>query len=413
MDKKEKLGELSNEEIDVAKSTNLKASSFILGNLEHPNQMPFEGILTWFDAPSDNAPNGSRGRKVVIPSEVGIPALTSLKGMAINYVSGSMNGHNPQNKIGVITDAFAGEPQEDGAVPVYVEGYIYAYDFEDAAIDIKASQSALGFSYETARTLVEDGIWNGEQVAIVRDLGWFTGASVLYKLSAAYTRTSLVASADEETTKEVRTLDKEALIALKEAIKHIDAITDQVMQQYAIPDQDKETASVQAESDAEVSNEPVGDEEAEGDQLKAEAEVTEETEVKAEAEVEVEAEPVVEEEVKSEVEVEEDVKAEEEVQEESPVEGVEVKASAELEALKVELAEAKKELAEIKASTDLQASKRKSIAHPQTLLSKFELDEKDEATQLLASIDNKEELSVEERLALKFAVRDQQRKSNK
>lgn len=388
MDKEKQLGEISNDNLDVAKSTNLKASSFSLGDLEHPNQMPFSGILTWFDAPSDNPPNGSRGRNVVIPKEVGIPALSSLKGMAINYVSGSMDGHNPQQKIGVITDAHVGEPVEDGSLPVYVDGYIYAYDFEDVAVNIKASQSVLGFSYETAKTIIEDGVWNGEQVAMVKQLGWFTGASVLYKMSAAYQTTSLVASADENTEKEVDIVDMEQFEQLMQAINGLREYVDVKFGEVIELQAGAENKEAEQEEKQEVK----------------EVEKEEEQEVK---EVEKEEEQAEKEEDKEAVK---EVVKEEQVEEK---EEVEVKASAELEALKTQLEAAKQELADIKASADLQASARKSVAYPTTLLSKYDMNEKDEATELLASIDAKKDLSVEERMALKFAVRDQQRKESK
>lgn len=174
-----------------------RSSSVLLGTLEHPNKMPFSGIFTYFDAPSDEAPGGANGRRVVIPAKVGIPALESLKGMAVNY-SENWDDHNPQEKIGVITNVWAGERQADGAIPVHVEGYIYSLDFYDAAVNIKANQSQLGFSYETANTRLVDGEWNGEPVAIVTDLGYFTGASILLKKSAAYKTTSIAASAEQK-----------------------------------------------------------------------------------------------------------------------------------------------------------------------------------------------------------------------
>ena len=31
---------------------------------DHPNRVPFEGVLTYVDVPSDRAPSGSRGRRV-------------------------------------------------------------------------------------------------------------------------------------------------------------------------------------------------------------------------------------------------------------------------------------------------------------------------------------------------------------
>ncbi len=33
---------------------------------DHPNRVPFEGVLTYVDVPSDRAPSGSRGRRVIL-----------------------------------------------------------------------------------------------------------------------------------------------------------------------------------------------------------------------------------------------------------------------------------------------------------------------------------------------------------
>ena len=40
----------------------------------HPNRMPFEGVLTLVDVPSDRAPSGSRGHRVTLSRTAGGPA---------------------------------------------------------------------------------------------------------------------------------------------------------------------------------------------------------------------------------------------------------------------------------------------------------------------------------------------------
>lgn len=358
------------------KFTNLKASSFLLGELEHPNKMPFSGILTYFDVPSDMAPHGSGGRKVFIPSEVGIPALDSLIGMAVNYLEGSMDGHDPTNKIGVITSAEAGEPTENG-VPVYIQGYIYANDFPSAALDIKLNQSALGFSYETTNTLLTDGEFNGEPVAVVTAIV-FVGSSILFAADAAYNATTLAASAETENNEK----EGEISMELTELMASIEKMFD-----VKFEDLKKELQASAVEE--EVQEIPV---------------VEESTEVQASTE-EV-AEPVVE--VVEEAPVEEEEV--EESEEEEDTQETELNAAAEL---KAELDRVKAELAEIKASADLQAAARKSVAYPVTLMAKYQLSEEEEATTLMASIDNREDLSIEERFALKIELREKQRKASK
>src|SRR5690606_33803993 len=51
--------------------------------VDHPNQVPFKGVLTKLDEPSDNPLNGSNGKRVVIPKGVAEEALPSLLGMAV------------------------------------------------------------------------------------------------------------------------------------------------------------------------------------------------------------------------------------------------------------------------------------------------------------------------------------------
>lgn len=354
------------------KFVNLKASHFLLGELEHPNKMPFSGILTYFDAPSDRAPHGSDGRKVFIPSDVGVPALDSLIGMAVNLKS-SMDDHDPQNKIGILTSACVGEPNEIGT-PVYVEGFIYANDFPDAALDIKRNQSALGFSYETANTLLMDGVYEGEPVAVVTQIV-FTGASILYATDAAYTATAIAASTEKNNEEEVnQTMDPEQLQQILEAISGLKEYVDAKFENFKKEDE-LEDQVADAIEDVQEAAENV-------------------TEVQAST---VDSEEETTEEVNDEVE-----NGTEEV--------TELEAAADL---KAELEKVKAELAEIKASADLQAAARKTFTYPKTLVAKYELSEEEEETKLLASIDERADLSLEERLALKIELRDKKLKQSK
>lgn len=361
------------------KFTNLKASSFLLGDLEHPNKMPFSGVLTYFDIPSDMAPHGSGGRKVLIPSSVGVPALESLVGMAVNLVDGKE--HAPQEKIGIITSAEVGEPIQNGT-PVLVQGFIYAHDFPEAALDIKLNQSALGFSYETTNTLLASGDYNGEDVAVVTQIV-FTGASILYAADAAYTTTTLAASAETETNEKEGEISMEQVEQILAAIQGLKDYVDMKFDNFKKEDE-LEDALSDAIEDAQESVE-----------VQASTE-----EVAVVEEIEKEEVPV----------VEESAEEAEETQQEEVVEEAELNAAAEL---KEELERVKAELADLKASSDLQAAARKSIAYPVTLMAKYEMNEKDETTSLLASIDNREDLSVAERLALKIELREKQRKQAK
>lgn len=128
--------------------------------------------------------------------------------MAVN-VRSDLSGHAPTTKVGVIEKAYVLDPLEDGAVPVKVEGYLYAYDFADLVEDLQDEQDDLGFSYETTKTLVAeradlpDPTW--EVTSLV-----FTGAAILYKKKAAYQSTSLAAEEDSMDNEKL----KEALEAM-------------------------------------------------------------------------------------------------------------------------------------------------------------------------------------------------------
>lgn len=146
----------------------------------HPNRVSFEGILTTVNTPSDRAPSGARGHRVLLTREAAEQALPSLLGMAVDYRP-AWDGHDNRCKIGLITEATISGSN------LLVRGYLYARDFPDVAKAIHAhAPSALGMSYEIADARVEDmraGIWRLTKVT-------FTGAAVLLRDKAAYGATS-------------------------------------------------------------------------------------------------------------------------------------------------------------------------------------------------------------------------------
>lgn len=164
---------------------------------DHPNRMPFSGILVRLDTPSDAAVGGSGGKRTLLPKAVAAAALPSLLGMPIDFTP-NFNGHNARQKIGTITAATI-----DGDA-IKIEGFFYAADFPTECDLIQAEQADLGFSYEIRAQTELDG----DILKIIG--GSFTGAAVLYKSKAAYQSTSLAAEAEEE----IDTMTKEELQAL-------------------------------------------------------------------------------------------------------------------------------------------------------------------------------------------------------
>ncbi len=150
----------------------------------HPNRVPFSGVLTRVDMPSDRAPNGAAGHRVLLPRAVAERALPSLLGMAVDYAPG-LRGHDVQRKIGVISRA---EIKDDR---LEVSGYLFGKDFPETVAELRARKGRLGMSYEVTGVKVADpaaDIWTLERVV-------FTGAAILERNAAAYQSTSLAATA--------------------------------------------------------------------------------------------------------------------------------------------------------------------------------------------------------------------------
>lgn len=143
----------------------------------HPNRLPFEGVLTLVDVPSDKAPSGARGHRVILTRQAAEAALPSLLGMAVDYKSG-WDGHDARQKCGIITSARL-EGQR-----LVVAGYLFARDFPEMEAHIGVS--AMGMSYELADAHVADmrsPVWTLTRAT-------FTGAAILLREKAAYRSTS-------------------------------------------------------------------------------------------------------------------------------------------------------------------------------------------------------------------------------
>ena len=153
----------------------------------HPNREPFRGVLTLVDTPSDKAPAGSRGHRVILTRAAAERALPSLIGMALDYAP-SFDRHDARRKVGVITRA------EITGNELELSGYLYAKDFPELVRQIElggihASTASrrrpanpLGMSYELADATVADvraRIWTLTRVT-------FTGAAILRRDKAAY-----------------------------------------------------------------------------------------------------------------------------------------------------------------------------------------------------------------------------------
>ncbi len=148
----------------------------------HPNRLPFEGVLTLVDVPSDKAPSGSRGHRVILTRQAAEAALPSLLGMAVGYKAG-WDGHDARQKCGIIT---AAELEGNRMV---VSGFLFARDFPEVGPELEkflAQDGAMGMSYELADAHVTDmraPVWTISRAT-------FTGAAILLREKAAYRSTS-------------------------------------------------------------------------------------------------------------------------------------------------------------------------------------------------------------------------------
>lgn len=158
----------------------------------HPNRLPFEGVLTLVDVPSDKAPSGARGHRVILTRAAAEAALPSLLGMAVDYKaarpgdpSSGWDGHDARQKCGIITAA-----ELDGN-RISVSGFVFSRDFPEieqrlSAAGASFNDGTMGMSYELADAHVADmraSIWTLTRAT-------FTGAAILLREKAAYRDTS-------------------------------------------------------------------------------------------------------------------------------------------------------------------------------------------------------------------------------
>jgi hypothetical protein len=170
----------------------------------HPNRAPFRGVLTLVDAPSDRAPSGARGHRVVLTRAAAEQALPSLLGMGLDYTP-LLDRHDTRHKVGIITEAnivsshrspVSRRQLGDGRLAtgdsIEIAGFLYARDFPDVMRELRrqtiagegagATSHALAMSYEITDARIDDlraAIWTVSECT-------FTGAAILRRDKAAY-----------------------------------------------------------------------------------------------------------------------------------------------------------------------------------------------------------------------------------
>jgi hypothetical protein len=209
----------------------------------HPNRTPFEGILTKVDEPSDKAPSGSMGHRVLIPSSLARGKLHTLLGMGVG-VTPDLEDHDNRFKVGIITEA------DIVGNDLTVKGYLFAKDFEEEVEAIRAASKAdiMGMSFEISDVSVKnpnDDIW------VLHDLN-FTGAAILKRASAAYETTSLIAAKADQNVKEWKmSTTKKARRAAGEALEELQTVyaSLQAMEEKQSDDDDANVQASEKEKD--------------------------------------------------------------------------------------------------------------------------------------------------------------------
>ena len=143
--------------------------------MKHLNKRQFVGIVGFVDVPSDKAPAGGRGHKIVLQRTAVTESIESLVGMGVCVKQG-LDGHSASSKIGVITKAYLLGRR------IVVRGWLYHRDCVDQVAMIQACVEPMGMSYELADAHVLDmrqPVWQVSRLS-------FTGAAVLRQGKAAY-----------------------------------------------------------------------------------------------------------------------------------------------------------------------------------------------------------------------------------
>lgn len=185
------------------------------------NRRPFEGVLFKVDTPSDGAPHGTDGLRLIIPRAVAQKAAETIAGQPIN-AHPEFTDHDIKSNIGVFTGA-----RIDGDEFI-VTGYTFGYNMAEEMQNMSALQHDLGMSFEGfAITTAEER--DGEMYAVAESMS-LCGGTVLYKDLAAYKTTRLLAAKhdpggtmnDKELLDKIESTVKAAITPLDERLKAVE-----------------------------------------------------------------------------------------------------------------------------------------------------------------------------------------------
>jgi hypothetical protein len=143
------------------------------------NRLKFEGILAYVGTPSDLAPSGARGHRVLLTKEHAQICIHTLCGQGVN-VNSDLHHHDVTRKIGVITEAKLYRNR------IKLSGHLWDKDFPAEVARLQASGNKLGMSFDADESFVpnmRESVW---EIRPAR----FTGAAILLKKKASYQKSS-------------------------------------------------------------------------------------------------------------------------------------------------------------------------------------------------------------------------------
>ncbi len=142
----------------------------------HPNRLPFLGVLGFVDELSDKAPSGARGHKILLERKAAVEALGSIVGMGLCRRLDN-EGHDEQRKIGIILKARMMGNR------IVVRGILYGRDCPKDVEEIRKGNFGMSFEIGDARVAdMRQEVWRLNRIN-------FTGAAVLLAEKAAYKKT--------------------------------------------------------------------------------------------------------------------------------------------------------------------------------------------------------------------------------
>jgi len=142
----------------------------------HPNRLPFVGLLGFVGLPSEKPPCGARGHCISITQKCAVGALPGMVGMSL-YADESLNKHDLHRKIGIITKAYVYGKR------IIVRGFLYQEDWKELIPSLRSSDMGMSVDIKDGHCLdMRAEVWE-------IDRAWITGAAVMKREKAAYRNT--------------------------------------------------------------------------------------------------------------------------------------------------------------------------------------------------------------------------------